>query len=73
MKNLVISIFISFIVLFYCNPTLAFDFAPEIGDAAPNFQLKGFNKNKKTNTKYFIYIFIKLSIIFRPNLSLFSG
>ena len=46
MKNLVVSILITFILLFNCNSSIAFDFAPEIGDMAPNFQLEGFNKNK---------------------------
>ena len=48
MRNLVLSILISFIFLFYCNSAIAFDFAPEVGDIAPNFQLEGFNKNKKS-------------------------
>ena len=45
MKNLVVSIFISFIFLFNCNSAIAFDFAPEVGDIAPKFKLEGFNKN----------------------------
>ena len=48
MKNLVVSVFISFIFLFNCNSSIAFDFAPEVGDIAPNFQLEGFNKNIKS-------------------------
>ena len=48
MRNLVVSILISFIFLFNCNPAIAFDFAPEVGDIAPNFQLEGFNKNIKS-------------------------
>ena len=48
MRNLVVSIFISFIFLFNCNSAIAFDFAPEVGDIAPNFQLEGFNKNIKS-------------------------
>jgi len=48
MRNLVLSILISFIFLFNCNSAKAFDFAPEVGDIAPNFQLKGFNKNIKS-------------------------
>jgi len=39
---------ISFIYLFNCNSAIAFDFAPEVGDIAPNFQLEGFNKNTKS-------------------------
>ena len=48
MRNLVVSILISFIFLFNCNSAIAFDFAPEVGDIAPNFQLEGFNKNIKS-------------------------
>ena len=47
MRNLVVSIFISFIFLFYCNSAIAFDFAPEVGDTAPTFHLSGVNKNIK--------------------------
>ena len=45
MRNLVVSILISFILLFNSNSAFSFDFAPEVGDIAPNFQLEGFNKN----------------------------
>ena len=48
MRNLVVSILITFILLFNCNSAIAFDFAPEVGDIAPNFQLEGFNKNIKS-------------------------
>ena len=44
MKNLVTNILVSIIFLINCNPSLAFDFAPEIGDIAPNFHLEGINK-----------------------------
>ena len=37
MRNLVVSILIFFIFLFNCNSAIAFDFAPEVGDIAPNF------------------------------------
>ena len=52
MRNLVLSILISFIFLFNLNSAIAFDFAPEVGDPAPNFQLEGFNKNIKYKNKY---------------------
>ena len=52
MKNLVVSILIPFILLFNCNSAFSFDFAPEVGDYAPNFQLKGFNKNIKTKKRW---------------------
>jgi len=48
MRNLVVSILIPFILLFNLNSAFAFDFAPEVGDMAPNFQLEGFNKNIKS-------------------------
>jgi len=48
MRNLVVSLLIPFILLFNCNSAIAFDFAPEVGDMAPNFQLEGFNKNIKS-------------------------
>ena len=48
MRNLVVSILISFILLITCNSAIAFDFAPEVGDTAPNFQLEGFNKKIKS-------------------------
>ena len=48
MRNLVVSILLSFIFLINCNSATAFDFAPEVGDNAPNFQLEGFNKNIKS-------------------------
>ena len=44
MKNLVTNILVSIFFLINCNPSLAFDFAPEIGDVAPNFHLEGINK-----------------------------
>ena len=52
MRNLVASILIPFILLFNCNSAFSFDFAPEVGDIAPNFQLEGFNKNIKTKTTW---------------------
>ena len=52
MRNLVVSILIPFILFFNCNQALSFDFAPEVGDMAPNFQLEGFNKNIKTKTTW---------------------
>ena len=48
MRNLVINILITFFYLINCSPSLAFDFAPEVGDTAPNFQLQGFNNNIKS-------------------------
>ena len=48
MRNLVVKLLIPFILFFNYNSAIAFDFAPEVGDIAPNFQLEGFNKNIKT-------------------------
>ena len=48
MRNLVVSILIPLILLFNCNSAISFDFAPEVGDIAPYFQLEGFNKNIKS-------------------------
>ena len=48
MRNLVASILITFILFFNCNSVFSFDFAPEVVEMAPNFQLKGFNKNIKS-------------------------
>ena len=52
MRNLVASILITFILLINFNSAIAFDFAPEVGDIAPNFQLEGFNKNIKSKTTW---------------------
>ena len=52
MRIFVASILIPFILLFNTNSAFSFDFAPEVGDMAPNFQLEGFNKNIKTKTTW---------------------
>ncbi len=49
MRNLAPTIVISFFLLININSALAFDYAPEVGDLAPNFHLEGFNRNIKTN------------------------
>ena len=48
MINLVASLLITFILFFNFNSAIAFDFAPEVGDRAPNFYLEGFNKKIKS-------------------------
>ena len=48
MRNLVFNLLISFFILINPIKSLAFDFAPEIGDLAPYFELEGFNKILKT-------------------------
>ena len=40
MRNLVVNILIPLILLINCNSAIAFDFAPEVGDIAPNFKLE---------------------------------
>jgi len=52
MRNLVVRLLIPFILFFNCNLAIAFDFAPEVGDIAPNFQLEGFNKNIKSKNNW---------------------
>ena len=47
MRNLVVCLSISFFLLINLNSALAFDFAPEVGDLAPDFHLEGFNKKLK--------------------------
>ena len=47
MRNLLRFIVIIFFFL-NCNSSIAFDFAPEIGDLAPKFHLEGINKNNKS-------------------------
>ena len=63
MRNLVVSILISLIFLFNCNSAFSFDFAPEVGDIAPNFQLEGFNKNLKSKKIWELNDFHGLSLI----------
>ena len=50
MKNLVACSLISFFLSINCYSALAFDFAPEVGELAPDFHLEGFNKKIKTKT-----------------------
>ena len=47
MKKSIILIFLFFFILFSPRLTYAFDFAPEIGDQAPQFVLNGVNSNIK--------------------------
>ena len=50
MKNL-FGVFIIIISLFFnLKSVIAFDYAPEIGDIAPSFHLKGINNNLKSQT-----------------------
>ena len=51
MKEIFIS-FVFFIIITFTNNVYAFDYAPEVGDTAPNFHLYGINK-KTINKKEF--------------------
>ena len=51
MKEIYISILCLFI-FFYPSQLNAFDFAPEVGDIAPDFNLSGVNKFFKNKTQY---------------------
>ena len=52
MKNLVGNLVILLFIFISCNPTLAFDFAPEVGDFAPNFHLDGVNNSLKSKKEW---------------------
>ena len=52
MKNLFGNLVILFIFFIYSTPSLAFDFAPEIGDLAPNFRLEGINNSVKSKKEW---------------------
>ena len=52
MKNLVRNIIIFFFVLINSSPSLAFDFAPEVGDIAPDFELLGTDDKKHALKDY---------------------
>ena len=48
MKSL-FGVFVILVWLFFnLNSVIAFDYAPEIGDSAPNFHLEGINKSIKS-------------------------
>ncbi len=48
MKNLLGYLVILLVFIINSAPSLAFDFAPEIGDLAPNFRLEGINNKIKS-------------------------
>ena len=52
MKRILISLIIIFSFLTYQQKSFAFDFAPEIGDLAPEFSLSGVNTKFKNKTKW---------------------
>ncbi len=47
MKSLFLIFNIILFLFLNINPAIAFDYAPEIGDTAPSFRLKGINKSLK--------------------------
>ena len=52
MKNLFGNLVILFLFFINSPPALAFDFAPEIGDLAPNFRLEGINNIVKSKKEW---------------------
>ena len=52
MRNYFFSFLFIIFLLTYNNSAIAFDFAPEIGDKAPNFILKGVNSNLRNKTTW---------------------
>ena len=52
MKNLVLNLLISFFLLINCKPVFSYDFAPEVGDLAPDFRLEGINNSVKSKKEW---------------------
>ena len=52
MRKFFIGLILLFSILIYNQKSFAFDFAPEIGDLAPEFSLNGINTNFKGKTKW---------------------
>ena len=52
MRNLVVNLIISFFLLINCKPVLSYDFAPEVGDLAPDFRLEGINNSIKSKKDF---------------------
>ena len=52
MKKLFFSILLILSFSFFNLKVIAYDFAPEIGDDAPDFHLKGFNRKYKNKTEW---------------------
>ena len=52
MKKFFFSLTLIFFIFFNSQPSFSFDFAPEIGDPAPSFNLKGINSSIKKNKRY---------------------
>ena len=52
MKKKIFSLTLIFCFLLNTQPLLSFDFAPEIGEDAPSFHLKGINNNNKLKREW---------------------
>ena len=52
MRNLVLNLLISLFLLINSKPVFSYDFAPEVGDLAPDFRLEGFNNNVKSKKEW---------------------
>jgi len=52
MRKFFISLLLLFSIFIYHQKSYAFDFAPEIGDLAPDFSLNGINTKFKNKTKW---------------------
>ena len=68
MKKFFFSLTLIFFAFVNSQPSFSFDFAPEIGDQAPSFNLKGFNSSIKKKTEWDIKDFNKkwLVLYFYP-------
>ena len=63
MKKFFFSLTLIFFIFFNSQPSFSFDFAPEIGDQAPSFNLKGINSSIKKKTEWNIKDFNKKWLI----------
>ena len=52
MRKILNSLILIFSFLIFNNSVLAFDFAPEVGDIAPDFNLKGINTSYKNKSNW---------------------
>ena len=68
MKNFFFYLTLIFFIFLNSQPSFSFDFAPEIGDQAPSFNLKGVNSSIKKKTEWDIKDFNKkwLVLYFYP-------
>ena len=68
MKKFFFCFSLIFFLFFNSQPSFSFDFAPEIGDTAPSFNLKGINNSNKKKTEWNIKDFNKkwLVLYFYP-------